>query len=75
VNKLMTRLEKLTEFQTRGANIAMRVKTLQTEGQSLDMEFNNWLKTELGLDGQHHVSEILKVALETSVEPTPKIIT
>lgn len=74
MNKLMTRLEKLTEFQTRGENIRKRVEGLQAEGETLDKEFAEWMKRELGLTGQHHVSDILKVALETSIEPTSKII-
>lgn len=75
MSKLMTRLEKLNDFKNRGDNLRARTVGLQAEGQALDTEFGDWLKTEFGLTGQHHVSEILKVALETSVEPTPRIIT
>ena len=75
MSKLMTRLEKLTEFQKRGDAIKARMAGLQADGNALDAEVGQWLETELGLKGNHHITEILKVALETSIEPKPQIIT
>ena len=75
MSKLMTRLEKLSEFQKRGEAIKVRMAGLQADGAALDNEVGEWLEKELGLKGNHHITEILKVALETSVEPKPQIIT
>ena len=75
MSKIMKRLEKLNDIHNRGANIKARAMGLQAESQVLDDELGKWLQEELGLSGQHHISEILKVALETSIEPKPKIIT
>lgn len=74
VSKVMERLKKLEEFDTRGAAIRARAQAIQNESQNLDVEFTKWLETELGLKGNHHISEILKIALETSFEPS-RIIT
>lgn len=71
MSKLMTRLEKLTDFQNRGENLKARALGLHAEQKALDDEFTKWLENEFGAKGQMHLSDILKIALETSYEKAP----
>jgi hypothetical protein len=74
MSKIMKRLETLAEFKTKSENLRARTMGIQAEGEALDKAFAEWMTAEFGLKGQHHISDILKVALETSIEPTSKII-
>jgi hypothetical protein len=70
MSKLMTRLEALSEFQKRGADIKAKAAEYQRQAQALDKEFGEWLETEFKAQGDLHLSDILKLALESSIEPS-----
>lgn len=66
MSKVMERLEKLEQFsrKTREAELAL---------QNVNNEFDQWFKTEFGF-GEHNrpqrMSDIIKVVLESSIEPS-----
>jgi len=66
----MSILEKLTYFETKGAEIKTKTEALNKEAQDLDKEFTQWIETTFGLTGQHHLSTILKNGIEQSYGKT-----
>lgn len=69
MSKLMNRLEKLDYFTTKQREFKTRLSALQIEMQATDKEFDDFLKAELQIEGQVHLSDVLKKVLETSYEP------
>lgn len=71
MTKIMTRLEKLSDFQKRNHEISSRMMLLQAESQALENEFRTWMREEFQFpeDRQVHLIDIMKIALESSHEP------
>lgn len=76
MSKLMTRLEKLTEFSRKDAELKTRARAIELDMQALNDEFIDYIHTEFQLpkDQPMHMSAILKTALESSYEQQPRII-
>jgi hypothetical protein len=76
MSKLMTRLEKLSDFTKRDEELKARAKAISIEMDSLNNEFVEFIHTEFQMpkDQPMHMSAILKTALETSYEQSPRII-
>lgn len=69
MSKLTDRLEKLSEFGKRQEDFKARFAALEAEMQQSDREFDEFLKNDLGITGQVHLSEVLKTTLESTYEP------
>jgi len=61
VNKTMVRLEKLAEFQRRDNELKMKMN-------ELNQEISEFISKDLGVTGQATLVDIVKHALETSLE-------
>lgn len=69
MSKLMTRLEKLQYFIAKQNEFKTRADAIQIEAQATQREFDEFLTKEFGIEGQVHLADVLKKALETSYEP------
>lgn len=63
----MTKLEKLTELQARD-------KKIRDDQDQLNKDINAFMSTEFGLNGPATLVDIVKKAMESTVEPS-RIIT
>ncbi len=72
MSKLMTRLDKLSQFKTRNDEAIAKIMKAKAEHDQVNTEFNDWVTEEFKIkpnaQGQIHLSEILKTALETTIE-------
>ncbi len=68
MSKLMSRLEKLAYFEKKHTEMQNLQASLQRECESLDKEFQTWLKDDLKIEGPHHLSGVMKKVLESSYE-------
>lgn len=76
MSKLMTRLEKLKEFERKDAEIKARAQALEIDARKLGDDFMTYMTTELGMskDKQLHLAGILATVMESTIEPS-RIIT
>lgn len=76
MSTLTTRLEKLTEFSRKDAELKTRARAIEIEMQQLNNDFVDYIHTEFQLpkDQPMHMSAILKLALESSYEQQPRVI-
>jgi hypothetical protein len=68
MSKLAQRLETLTQLITEDNSI-------KSQQEKLNQKISQFISDELGLKGPATLLDISKTLLETSFEPTPRIIT
>ena len=67
MSKLMSRLEKLSDLQKRDREIKLAM-------QQLNKEIGEFIQNDLGMgEDQGTIVDILKIALESSIEPIIKL--
>ncbi len=68
MSKLMDRLAKLEYFSKQHQEMQSTSRLLKEKGERLDQEWVDWIQNDLGMEGNVHIADVMKKALETSIE-------
>ena len=66
MHKSTQMIEKINGYLERAANIKTRALGIQAENAALDADVDKWMKEDLGMSGNCHITEVIKAALEKS---------
>lgn len=72
MSKLMTTLEKLDYFSKQHQALQAETSKLNKQAENLDKEWREWI-TALGLTGQVHFADVVKKAIEGTIDQ-PRIV-